>query len=120
MTAELHRLAHLFASYASQINIVAIALFIWKTAPRIDHFFESSKLRLAERSRNLTLLWAECELGRIKKLALLVKHHGLRKEDGQTQIIFDMPGPDRDRPEPHRPGHDTNAPPASTEPALHP
>ena len=49
----------------------------------------------------------------------------MAKEDGQTQIIFDMPGPDRDRPEHDRPERDrperdTNPPPHSTEPALHP
>ena len=38
----------------------------------------------------------------------------MAKEDGHTSIILDMPGPDRDRPE-----RDGNAPPHSTEPALH-
>jgi hypothetical protein len=49
----------------------------------------------------------------------------MAKEDGQTEIIFDMPGPDRNSPDPDRrepdgPGHDTNVTPHSAEPALHP
>lgn len=43
----------------------------------------------------------------------------MAKEDGQTQIIFDMPGPDRDKPEPDRSGRDANGAPYSAEPALH-
>ena len=37
----------------------------------------------------------------------------MAKEDEHTPIIFDMPGPERDRPE-----RDSNAPPPSAEPAL--
>jgi hypothetical protein len=44
----------------------------------------------------------------------------MAKEDGQTEIIFDMPGPDRNSPEPDRTKHDTIVPSHSTEPALHP
>jgi hypothetical protein len=78
MTAELMSLGH-YASYASQINFVAVVVFLWKTAPRIDHLFESSKLHLAEASGNIGLLWAECELGKMKKLALLFTHYGVKK-----------------------------------------
>ena len=46
----------------------------------------------------------------------------MAKEDGQTQIIFDMPGPDRDRPDRDSPIPPQPAPPAagSAEPALQP
>ena len=38
----------------------------------------------------------------------------MAKEGESTSIIFDIPGPDRDRPE-----HDRDAPPHVVEPALH-
>ena len=66
-------------AYASQINVMAIAALLWKAAPRVDHLFEASKPRLAEASRNIGILWAEYEMGRIKKLALLITHYGLTK-----------------------------------------
>lgn len=66
-------------AYASQINVMAIAALLWKTAPRVDHLFEASKPRLAEASRNIGILWAEYEMGRIRKLALLITHYGLTK-----------------------------------------
>ena len=69
----------LIANYASQINLVAMVAFLWKAAPRVDHLFEASKPRLAEASRNIGILWAEYEIGRIRKFALLINHYGLRK-----------------------------------------
>jgi hypothetical protein len=42
----------------------------------------------------------------------------MAKEDEHTPIIFDIPGPDRDRPEHDRPERDQNASPQVPEPAL--
>lgn len=66
-------------AYASQINVMAIAALLWKAAPRVDHLFEASKPRLAEASRNIGILWAEYEIGRIRKFALLINHYGWKK-----------------------------------------
>jgi hypothetical protein len=82
MSAEIIRLGHIVASSISHVSLQTVAgvgLVIWKAASRVDHLFESSKLRLAEAFRNIGLLWAECEIGRMKKFALLINHYGLSR-----------------------------------------
>ena len=82
MGVALIRLTQIVVGFTSHVSFQAVAgasLVFWKVAPRVDHLFESTKLRLAEASGNIGLLWAECEIGRLKKFALLISHCGLRK-----------------------------------------
>jgi hypothetical protein len=83
MIAELAKLGPLVAGVTKQLSLQTVAglagRLLWKTAPRIDHLFESAKHQLAAASRNIGLLWAEYELGRMEKLKLLITYWGFRK-----------------------------------------
>jgi hypothetical protein len=82
MSTELLKLGHVVAGLINHIHVnvlAGIGLVLWKVAPRIDHLFESLKHSVAETSGNLGFLWAESELGRVKKLVLLIYYSGFRR-----------------------------------------
>ena len=49
------------------------------TIMKLDALFEVSKMRLARKSGDISLLWGEYNLGKLGKLSALIRYEGLLK-----------------------------------------